>query len=495
MTQTTTHDPVQFWARVAPDRLAIRQVGRTWTYGQLDAAVQESADAIIVQGLGAGEHVSLEFDATHSLNFAIALHALHRVGLLAVPIGASLTPAERLALRKRALVDAVLTSAEIETPKAEPGGSIPGLGDLVPEPTPPLLRRLDTPAAICFTSGTAGTPRAATLTHGNFFWSAIASARNLGVRPNDLWLCCLPLHHVGGFSILTRSAAYGTGVLLQERFDPVAVNEAIDRDGVTLISLVPPMLEKILEARGGRLFPTTLRAGLIGGGPIPPALLEAAAELRFRALPTYGLTEATSQVTTLSPREWPAGLASAGRPLLFTRVEIRNTEGRSVDRGGEGEIVIQGPTVMAAYLESRDTNAAAWDGRWLKTGDFGTWDAAGRLVVLDRRADRLVVGGENVSPAEVEELLRAHPAVADACVVGIPGGSWGHEVAAAVQVRDGSAVTLEELTRHLTPALSPYKLPRRLLVVPDLPRTAAGKLLRRVVLDRFRDQVPEEKAT
>ena len=492
MTQTSTHDPIRFWARVAPERLALRQGGREWSYGQLDAAVQESTDAFLVQGLGAGEHLSLEFEPRHSLSFAIALHACHRAGLLPAPIGTSLTPEERQALRLRALVDLVLTSESIESAEGKPRASTPETA-ASRELLPP--RRLDAPAAICFTSGTGGLPRAAILTQGNFFWSSLASARNLGVRAKDLWLSCLPLHHVGGLSILTRSAYYGTGVLFHDRFDADAVNEAIDKEGVTLLSLVPPMLERLLEARRGRLFPTSVRAALIGGGPIPPALLEQAADLRLHALPTYGLTEATSQVTTLSPREWPAGLESAGRPLFLTRVEIRDAEGRPAARGVEGEIVVRGPTVMAAYLEDRESDAGIWDGRWLKTGDVGAWDAAGRLVVKDRRVDRIAVGGENVSPEEVERVLRGHPDVADACVVGIPAGSWGHEVAAAIQLRGDAALTIDDLRRHAEPALSPFKLPRRLLVLPELPRSPSGKLLRRLVRDRFRDQVPEEKPT
>jgi O-succinylbenzoic acid--CoA ligase len=494
MKQSHTHDPVQFWARIAPDRLALRHGDRVFTYGNLDAAIQESADAFLAQGLGAGEHVSLEFDSSHSLHFVVALHALHRVGLLPVPIGASLTADERRARRKKAMVDLVLTGEKIEssTPSAATTQAAPvlALGD-----APPLVRDLDAPAALCFTSGTTGEPRAVLLTHGNFFWSAIASARNLGVRPNDLWLSCLPLHHVGGLSILTRSAAYGTGVLIHDGFDADAVNTAIDRDGVTVLSLVPPMLERLLRARGGRIFPTSLRAGLIGGGPIPAGLLEEAAELRFRALPTYGLTEAASQVTTLSVREWPAGLASAGRPLMFTRVEIRDESGRAVGAGVEGEIVIQGPTVMAAYFEARDRNAAAWDGRWFKTGDFGAWDGAGRLVVLDRRMDRFVVGGENVSPEEVERALRTHPAIADVGVVGIPSGAWGHEVTAVVELRPGATLTLDGLTAHARLALSAFKLPRRLVLAPSLPRGASGKLLRGALLDRVRDQVTLEEAT
>jgi O-succinylbenzoic acid--CoA ligase len=484
-------DPVQFWARVTPDRLALQRGETSWTYGRLNDAVQESADALIAQGLGAGEHVSLEFAPAHAFSFVIAFHALQRIGLLPVPIGATLPGEERQALRKRAFVDLALTSESSDSERGLEEG--PVLGVSVPPTTdvgPRLLRRLETPAALCFTSGTSGEPRGCVLTHGNFFWSALASARNLGVRAGDLWLSCLPLHHVGGLSILTRSAYYGTGVLLHDRFDPERVLDAIDRQGVTLVSLVPPLLERLLRARGGRIFPTTLRAALVGGGPCPPELLMEAAELRLKALPTYGLTEAASQVTTLSPREWPAGLDTAGRPLPFVKVEIRDERGQRAPRGVEGEIVVGGPTVMAAYFEEREKDAEAWDGRWLKTGDIGLLDAAGRLVVLDRRSDRVVVGGENVSPAEVERVLRLHPAVLEIAVAGIPAGAWGHDVAAAVVLRPGATVTLNELRDHAMATLATFKLPRQLRIVRELPRSASGKLRHDAFRALFQDEVP-----
>jgi O-succinylbenzoic acid--CoA ligase len=489
---SVTHDPVQFWSHVDPTRPAIRRGGRAWTYRELDFAVQESADALFEHGLGAGEHVSLGFDPSHAMSFVVAWHALHRIGLLPVPIGARLTPEEREELRRRAMVDLALTSESVES-EDEASRAAVATTHAPPPSTPILGRRLDDSAALCFTSGTTGEPRAAVLTHGNFFWSAIASARNLGVRARDLWLCCLPLHHVAGLSILSRSAHYGTEVLLHDRFDADAVSEAIDREGVTLLSLVPPMLERLLSARGGRPFPATLRAALVGGGPIPVALLEEAASLRMVALPTYGLTEATSQVTTLSPREWPEGLDSAGRPLAFVHVEIHDAEGRAVAPGEEGEIVVRGPTVMAAYYGSRETDAAAWNGRWLRTGDHGAWDPAGRLVVLDRRADRMVVGGENVSPAEVERVLRLHPSILDVAVVGLPSGSRGHEIAVAVTLREGRDLTLDELRRHAGAALSDFKLPRRLAIADELPRSASGKLLRSALRDWFLAEMAQKE--
>lgn len=536
----TAYDPIQFWATAQPDRVAVRSAHSTWTYAQLDAAVWSAADALYGRGLGSGEHLSLEFDPEDAVHFAVTLHALHRIGLLPVLVGTTATPEERQALRERAQVEFTLSADDLVLgpPGDAPGkagkakkaraakreragrskglaegfvasatGGAPGAeatggeGEAAEGPAPlldadgePILtRRLDAPAAILFTSGTSGMPRAVVLTHGNLLWSAIASARNLGVREGDVWLCPMPPHHVGGLSVLTRSAYYGTTALLHERFDPDRVNEAIDKDGVTLVSLVPTMLTRLLATRRGRPFPPGLRAALIGGGPMPRETLEEAAALGLRALPTYGLTEAASQVTTLPLGEWPRGLDTAGRPLPFTRVEIRDDDGRRVAPGAEGEILVRGPTVMAGYLGDPEATLEALEGRWLHTGDVGAWDGQGRLRVLDRRVDRIVTGGENVSPLEVERAILSHPAVRGACVVALPSTEWGQEVAVAVEWKPGSSATLEELRAHASGTLSGFKLPRRLLAMPALPRNATGKLLRRVVRERLLDDMAKQK--
>ncbi len=482
-----SHDPVRFWGALQPGRLALKSERHEWTYAELEAAVAATTEALVARGLGMGEHLALEFPAEEGALLTVTFHAAHRLGLLPVLIPANATAAERELLHAKAQTDFVLTAEGIAAPAAAAAA-----GPLVPEAEPPL-RRLDTPAAVVFTSGTAASPRAVVLTHGNFLWSAVASGRNLGVHPGDRWLCCLPLHHVGGLSIVTRSAAYGTAVVLHAKFDADAVNHAIDHDDITLLSLVPTMLARLLKARGGRLFPARLRAALIGGGPIDAALLDEAASLRLTALPTYGLTEATSQVTTLSRRDWPVGLATAGRPLPYTHVEIRNEAGEPKREGEEGEIVVRGPTVMAGYLGEPDATDTTLRGRWLRTGDMGTWDAAGRLIVLDRRADRIVTGGENVSPAEVERAIAAHPSIDDVCVVGLPSTEWGQEVAAVVSLKPGKAITLEGLRDHVAATLASFKLPRHVMVGSAVPRSAGGKLLRRVARDRFLDEVAKQK--
>ncbi|HEU4334369.1 MAG TPA: AMP-binding protein, partial [Candidatus Eisenbacteria bacterium] len=423
--------------------------------------------------------------------FLVTFLAAQRLGLLPVVIPSNATATEREAMKTRAHTDFVLTLEDVAAAAAEAAAEAAS-EPLLPDAVPPA-RRLDAPAAVVFTSGTSGAPSAVVLTHGNFLWSALASARNLGVVPGDLWLCCLPLHHVGGLSIVTRSLAYGTAVALHPAFDADAVNRAIDEEGVTLVSLVPTMLARLLRARGDRPFPARLRAALIGGGPIAAPLLEEAAAQGLRALPTYGLTEATSQVTTLSLADWPRGLATAGAPLAFTRVEIRDESGRPLPAGEEGEIAVRGPTVMAGYLGDPDANASRLRGRWLLTGDTGRLDEEGRLVVLDRRLDRIVTGGENVSPAEVERILETHPSVAEACVVGLPSTEWGQEVVAVLALRPGATVALEELRAHAGASLASYKLPRHAMIVNALPRSAGGKLLRRVARDRFLDEVAKQK--
>ncbi len=482
-----THDPIRFWALVQPDRPALHTGRHTWTYGQLEAAVTATAGSLVARGLDAGEHLALEFPPEEGALFLVTFLAAQRLRLLPVVVPATATATEREVMRTRAQTDFVLSVEDMATAAAEAAEAPTALD------AEPPARRLDAPATVLFTSGTSGAPRAVVLTHGNLLWSAIASARNLGVVAGDRWLCCMPLHHVGGLSIPLRSIAYGTATVLHSRFDAGAVNKAIDEEGVTLLSLVPTMLARLLRDRGGRPFPPTLRAALIGGGPVAPALLEEAVTLRLRALPTYGLTEASSQVTTVRLSDWPKGLTTAGSPLPFTRIEIRDEEGRALPPGREGEIVVRGPTVMAGYLGERETEAAALRRRWLHTGDIGMLDPDGRLIVLDRRLDRVVTGGENVSPAEVERVLETHPAVLEACVIGLPSTEWGQEVAAVLALRPEATLSLEELRAHAAASLAPFKVPRHALIVNALPRTGGGKLLRSVARDRFLDEMAKQK--
>jgi O-succinylbenzoic acid--CoA ligase len=283
----------------------------------------------------------------------------------------------------------------------------------------------------------------------------VGSAFNIGVEPEDRWLCCLPLSHVAGLSIILRSVIYGTTAVLLDGFETEQVASTLVSGGISVLSLVPTQLIRLLEADADLSAP---RAILIGGGPVPEDALHKALSRGATVVQTYGMTETCSQVTTLAPADAERKVGSAGRPLLTTHVRIQ-----------EGEILVQGPTVARDAIDP--------DG-WLHTGDLGHIDDEGFLYVTGRRGEVIVTGGENVMPAEVEAVLVAHPAVADAAVVGRPDPEWQEAVCALVVLRDGEEAGDEELRSHCASALAPYKVPKRIDFVAGLPRTASGKLLR-----------------
>ncbi|MFP5371133.1 MAG: AMP-binding protein, partial [Actinomycetes bacterium] len=282
----------------------------------------------------------------------------------------------------------------------------------------------------------------------------------------------------GGLAILFRSVIAGVSVVLHEVFDPARVNRAIEEDRVTLVSVVANLLGRMLETRGDRAYPPTLRCVLLGGGPAPRPLLADCLRRGVPVAPTYGLTEAASQVTTLLPEDLPRHLGSAGKPLPPTEVRIER-DGRPVPPGEVGEIAVRGPTVTPGYVGAEaEGDEIRPDGR-LRTGDLGRLDGEGYLYVLDRRDDLIVSGGENVSPAEVEAVLLAHPAVEEAAVVGVPDERWGAVPVAFVRRRAGWVTTEHELLAFCAARLAAFKRPRRIEWVDAVPRNAAGKLLRR----------------
>jgi O-succinylbenzoic acid--CoA ligase len=295
------------------------------------------------------------------------------------------------------------------------------------------------------------------------------------VDPHDRWLACMPLFHVGGLSILFRAVLYGNTVVVHERFDPAAANRAFDRDGVTRASLVATMLARILEDRGDRPAPPQLRCVLLGGGPAPASLIERARELGFPIAPTYGLTEAASQVATRVPGDAGAGL----QPLFGTEVRVVDAEDRDVPDGAPGELLVRGPTVMRGYVDRPAETAETLRGGWLHTGDVAVRAGDGSLRILERRGDLFISGGENVYPSEVEGVLLEHPAVAEAAVAAIPDADYGQRPAAWLVFRAGVAPDDEQLRAFCRKRLAGYKVPAAFHGVAALPRNAAGKLLRR----------------
>ncbi len=456
-------------AREAPGRDALVWQGEATSYRALAERVAGACEALRARGVGRGARVAVR--AQNHPDAVASLLALMELDATAVLIHPRLTDVEA-----RALVDDADASLVLD------GAEVTGASAAAP---PPSAHDPEAVLAMLYTSGTTGRPRGAMLSRRAFAASAEASAANLGWRDDERWLLCMPVCHVGGFSVLTRSVMARRCAVLHPRFDVAAVLASIARDRATLLSVVPTMLRALVDAdRDGALG--SLRAVLVGGAAAPRSLLEACAARRVRALTTYGLTEACSQVTTqrLPPEGAPfEATGDSGVALDGLELQVVGDDGAPVPAGEVGRIRVRGASVMTGYWRHPPLAGA-----WLDTGDLGSLDARGRLTVHARRTDLIVTGGENVYPAEVEHALADLPGVAAAMVFGVDDETWGQVVAAAI-VRDRTigdeGAWLASLGAELDARLAKHKRPRRVCVVDALPMRATGKVDRAAGVRRF----------
>jgi O-succinylbenzoic acid--CoA ligase len=460
-------------ARAAPKATALQAPDAQLSYAGLERAARAGELELRERGVRAGERVAIALSPGAA--FAQALHACFLLGAVAVPIDLRLTASERerIAAGATVLVDEPLPVA------VRAGGRVEALAR-------DATHDLAAVCAVIHTSGTTSNPRPIELTYGNFLWSAIGSGVALGVDPHERWLCTLPLSHVGGLSILIRSAIYATTAVIHERFETERALAAIQKERITLVSLVSTTLARLLDA--GLREPPSLRCALTGGGPVPAALVQRARAAGVPVIETYGLTECCSQAATAPlaalnttsgghagllarvaqdapPRSAtaiePVSDLGAGVPLFCTRTEI----------APDGEILLSGPTVARG--------AQSADGR-LHTGDLGRIDERGFLHVTGRKADTIVSGGENVAPSEVEAVLESCPGVLEAAVLGRADEQWGEAVSAIVVTAAGATLDERIVREHCAARLAPFKVPKHVTFASaPLPRTASGKLLRR----------------
>ncbi len=413
-----------------PDRVAVAAPGESLDYRELLRRAVRSAGALHLRGVRRGEPVALLLEP--GVAFVEALHGCLLLGAPAMPVD------PRLAERER---QAILRGVEqrVERPLRGVSG-----GFELPEPPAPEAVGL-----VVHTSGTTGTPTPIELTYANIRASARGLARAMELTDDERWLCPLPLSHVGGLMVLLRSALMATtAVLAPPPFDERATAAQLRDGAITIASLVPTQLQRLLDA--GATPGPALRRVLLGGGAMPRALLSRARSAGFPVCPSYGLTQACSTVTVAGPGD----LETAGRALPGVGVAIAD----------DGEIVVSGATVG---------NAGS-----VRTGDLGWLDEHGRLIVTGRRGDVIITGGENVSPTEVEGVLAEHPDVVEAAVFSRPDALWGEAITALVVPRAGTQVTPGALRAHCRERLAGFKVPKTFELVGSLPRTESGKVRR-----------------
>ena len=442
------------------DAPALVAWGETLSRGALDERVAAATGRL--RKLGVGDRARVGLWAENSLEWIVIALAVARAGGVLVPLNTRLADAEiewqaaraglRVVVAGNALAARAVSASRLVS-FAEwrmlPGGdtaAAPGHDDPARE------------AVILFTSGTTGRPKAAVLTRGNQVASARASGAVLPLAPGDRWLASLPFFHVGGLGIVHRCLLSGACVVIPAAFSADELGRSIEEQGVTHVSVVDATLRRILEARGGRALPDRVRAVIVGGGPVSPALLDACPQ----ALASYGLTESCAMATLVRP----------GAPREQRRTAGQALPGIDLRIADDGVIELRGPIVMRGYLDDPQATSAAIRDGWLRTGDLGELDADGCLRVLSRRDDLIVSGGENVYPAEIEHALREHADVADAVVIGVPDEQWGEVPLALVQLRGAGE---PDLRAFLEPRLARYKLPR-IVITSEIPRLANGKV-------------------
>jgi len=336
---------------------------------------------------------------------------------------------------------------------------------------------------LAYTSGTTSRPKGVMLTNWSTHATMLAMGQEIGAHPDATYIACTPMFHIGhtvGFSFTYLGATHRQ----LRKFDAAEFAAVATAGGVTHTQLVPAMVHSVLEL--GDPQPRALQRVLYGAAPMPPELLRRALEAwGCEFVNGYGSTESMG-ISMLGPADHdpehrPELLGSVGRSSPGTSVRLVDEHDRDVAQGEVGEVIARGPSLMTGYWGNPEATAEALRGGWMHTGDLGYRDAEGYLHLVDRRNDKIVTGGENVYPSEVEHRLAEHPEVVEAAVVGVPDDRWGERVAAAVVLRDGADTDPDALIAHCRDALAPYKAPKEVRIVSALPRNATGKLLRREV--------------
>ncbi len=483
-----------------PHKEAVVEGATRRTYAELDGRVTRLAHGLRGLGVSAGDRV-----ATCCVNcseFIEVLFATARIGAMLVPLNWRLAPRELEYQLADAGARVLFVAPEQRALAAELRTDIPTgrqvafgpryealLAESSATPIPDTEQaRFTDPHLILYTAGTTGRPKGAMLTHANSFWNAVNMTAPVGITAFDTTITTLPMFHSGGIGLYTvPMILLGGRVIVIRSFEPERLLELVREHGVRLIFGVPAIwLELLKRPDFDKAHLPSLTFCVSGGAPHPMTIIDGVTDRGFTFLQGYGLTE-TAPGGTLTPiADARRKAATAGKPAMHVELRVTADDGRACEPEEIGEVQFKGPNVFAGYWGRPDATAEAFtpDG-WFRTGDLGRLDDEGFLTLVDRKKDMVITGGENVYSAEVENVLFAHPAVAEAAIIGVPDPKWGESVFAVVVLRPGANASADDLITHSRSQLAKYKAPKGVAFVEALPRNAAGKVLKRELRERF----------
>jgi len=497
-------------ARMSPHRTALVEHDRATTYAGLEHRANELANGLRARGVTRGDRVA--YLGLNSTELVVAMFAVAKLGAVFLPMNTRLTPPElgfmlkdsaaRILLRDRGFEDATssgdLDGVPLEVIDFQSGddGAFAALvnGASGAELDEPIGH--DDLFMIQYTSGTTGRPKGVMLTHGNITWNVLNLVVDVDIRADEVSLVTAPLFHTAALNqILLPTLLKGGTAIIERKFDPDRVLDLVESHQVTLLFGVASMYMAIAGApRWAEADLSSIRTTLSGGAPLPEALLRTWLTRGLPVLQGYGLTEASPGVTMLRAESAVSKLGSAGTACFFTDVRVVRADLEDAPVGEPGEVLVSGPHVTPGYWQNPGATREAFVGEgWLRTGDLAVVDDDGFVTIVDRVKDMFISGGENVYPAEVEQAIHSHPAVAECAVIGVDDARWGEVGRAVVVVRAGEQLDESTLLDHLRARLAGYKVPKSVLFVDDLPHNATGKLLKPKVRDLYAAPTKEGK--
>jgi long-chain acyl-CoA synthetase len=482
------------------DRPAIHFCGQTVTYNALNRRVDGLAHGLIRLGVRPGDVCALMMP--NSIEWVVVYYAIAKIGAVVLPVNFLFREEELVHILKDAaarvfighkdhLKHPRLAMKKLSGPDVLIAHGVTGKEEFISleelfagENEFPIYPVTDDDTwAIIYTSGTTGVPKGAVLSHGNLTSNAMTVAQMRATRPDDVVLGVLPFFHIYGQTCVLNAAVYaGLAIRLWAQLDVEELFDAIEREESCLLIAVPTILNRLLtladRRRPGR---SGLRFCISGAASLPEDILTRFQE-RFRTViyEGYGLTEC-APVCVENPHGQPTRPGSIGLPIPGFEARIVEEAGGEISSGEVGELIVRGPGVMKGYLNQPEATDRAVRNGWLHTGDLARMDTDGYIYIVDRKNDMIIRGGYNVYPREIEEVLYRHPAVAEAAVVGTPDPELGEEVAAAVVLHAGEPVSAQDLQHFVKKRVAPYKYPRKIHLMDELPKSHTGKILKRAI--------------
>jgi len=481
------------WRRYSPAQIAVKEAisGRQLSYAELDIAAAKLANYLVAQGLQRGDRLAIL--AEFSLEYIVLFSAAQKTGIILVPMNYRLAAREIDYLIGDAAPALVVYSPKFKT-LLEDAPQAQGISWCVMETINSAMSAdessatftavsllEDDPIFILYTSGTTGFPKGAMYTHKMLVWNSLNTALRLQLTGNDRTLMCMPPFHTGGWNVLTTPLLhFGATVILLPQFEPELVMTLLEKEQINVFMVVPTMIKMLAESQAfATVDLSALRYFIVGGEALPIPVIEAWDKKGVPIRQGYGLTEVGPNVTSLPQEDVIRKIGSIGFPNFYLNTKLMTADGQEVIGAGTGEFWLKGDVVTTGYWKQPEATAKAISDGWFHTGDLLRRDEEGYLYVVDRIKNMFISGGENVYPAEIEKFLLTHPAISEAVVIGVSDEKWGEVGKAYIVLKQGEALTADQISAFCVGELARFKVPKSFVFVNQIPKNDSGKIDRK----------------